>query len=843
MKFYTNVERIGNSIRAVGYDNGARFDSRASDFMPVMYETTTSNNATHRGLKGEPLRAIAFDDIRSCEEKIKECREIANKPELHGHDNYVMQYILQEYGQKIDFDRSLINVQYLDIEVASDQGFPEPRQALYPVISIAMVDGRDGSVNVWGLEDYNPKATELTDVDPSKINYIKCNSEMHLLTQWATFWRKCDIDVVSGWYIQMFDIPYLVNRINRVFGEGAANKLSRWNKVRERNIKILNKEEQTFNILGVQQLDYMDLFRKFGYIFGPQESYRLDHIAYVILGENKLSYEEYGNLHTLYKRDHQKFIDYNIKDSYLVHKLDKNLDFISLACMIAYTAGTNYIDSFGTVGVWNSMIYRALADMDIVPPPFHQKDATAYEGGYVKDPQVGAHKWVCSFDLNSLYPNIIIQYNMSPETITDKISDVNVDILLKDPANRGTSDTSMAAHGVHFSNEHVGILPRLIDQLYKQRVDVKARMIELSKQNEKNPSSQLKGEISRLGNQQMTIKILLNSLYGATANPWFRYFDSRIADSITSTGRLTIRTAEKAINKYLNDTLKTDKDYVIAIDTDSIYINLEDLVTKVFGEDQSNIDKIIKFLDNVCTQKLEPLLEQTYNTLSRGMGCVENRMVMAREAIADKGIWTAKKRYILNVYNNEGVQYAEPKLKVMGIEAVKSSTPEVVRNKLKEAFKIVVQGEEKDLHDFIAEFKDEFYKLPPESVAFPRSVSSVKTLSNAEIRNGPILEKGTPIHVRGAILYNYMVKKNEIDKQYPIINNGEKIKFTYMTLPNPLRQNVFAFQDYLPRELDLAQYVDYNTQFNKSFIEPLSVILGSIGWTAEPVSTLESFFG
>lgn len=286
------------------------------------------------------------------------------------------------------------------------------------------------------------------------------------------------------------------------------------------------------------------------------------------------------------------------------------------------------------------------------------------------------------------------------------------------------------------------------------------------------------------------------------------------------------------MNNAMQSILKTKKDYVIAMDTDSLYVKMGDLVKVVNPSDP------VKFLDKACSEKFEVVLEKAYADMFEKLQAYENRMVMKREAIADRGIWQAKKRYILNVHNNEGVQYAEPKLKIMGIEAVKSSTPQVVRTKFKEAFKIMITGTEADLQKYVKNFESDFKKLPPEEVSFPRGVSEIDKWKDRSL----IYKKGTPIHVRGAILYNHHIKAKGLDKEYEMIQNGNKVKFAYLKLPNHIRENVISFPSYLPRELDLHKYVDYDMQFEKTFKDPLKSISDAIGWNLEKVATLEGFF-
>jgi DNA polymerase elongation subunit (family B) len=581
-----------------------------------------------------------------------------------------------------------------------------------------------------------------------------------------------------------------------------------------------------YEIYGVQQVDYYDLFTKFGFTYGTQASYSLDHIASTVLGEKKLSYEEHGSLFGLYKSDHQKFIDYNIKDVQLVDKIDKQTGLMDLALVIAYKGGVNYADTFGTTGIWDSIIYRYLSDRNIAVPPSVAKRKDSYPGGYVKEPRVGMTEWVTSFDLNSLYPNLIVQYNMSPETLLNGGGDFTiggVDHYLNNELTEDARamDVAVAANGSMYRKDKRGILPDIIIGLYNERKVVKTDMLKLKQDYEKDKTADLDREINRLDNTQQAVKILLNSLYGALGNNYFRYFDLRIAEGITLSGQLSIKWAEKAMNEFLNKMLKTDDDYVIAMDTDSLYVDMSPLVKAVNPKDP------VKFIDKACEEKIVPILAKSYDAMFERMNAYDSRMVMAREAIADKGIWTAKKRYILNVFNNEGVQYAEPKLKIMGIEAVKSSTPQIVRDKFKKAYSLMLNSTEADLQKFVADFYEEFKSLPPEDVSFPRGVSDIVKWRDQHT----IYKKGTPIHVRGALLYNKQVEKLNLSIEG--IKNGSKVKFCYLKMPNPLMENVISFNPFLPKEFGIHEHIDYEMQFNKTFKDPLKLVSDAINWELE----------
>ena len=649
------------------------------------------------------------------------------------------------------------------------------------------------------------------------------------------FWSHPDHcpDIITGWNVRFFDMPYLINRVTNVLGVDFSKKFSPWGMIDYRQITRRGKQEDVYDIKGIQVLDYLELFQKFGYSYGAQESYKLNHIAYVVLGEKKLSYEESGSLKNLYKDDHQKYIDYNMKDVELIERLEDKMGLITLALTIAYKGGVNYQDTFGTTAIWESIIYRKLMSQKTLPIVRRPEEVKQkFAGGYVKEPHIGAHDWVVSFDLNSLYPNIIVQYNMSPETLIDQSQPNGVEYYLSGKR-ADTTEYAVAANGSTYRKDIDGVIPNIIVDFYDERVAVKNMMLAAQKSYEKNKTVELEKEINRHENQQMAIKILLNSLYGALGNKYFKYFDVRLAEGVTLTGQLTIQWAEKAMNVIMNDLLKTNKDYVIAIDTDSLYVNFGPLVKQLNPKDP------VKFLDKICEDHFVPKLKVSYDELFKTMSAHKNRMVMAREVIADRGIWTAKKRYILNVHNSEGVQYAQPKLKIMGIEAIKSSTPEVVRDKFKEIFKVIITKTESDTQDFIREFKKIFRSLPAEDVSFPRSVSNVSSWTDRKTT----YIKGTPIHVRGSILYNNQLKNAKLTKKYELVTNGDRIKFCYLRMPNHIRENVIAFPDILPKEFKLHDYVDYDMQFDKTFVEPLKLILDAIGWSPEEKATLDEFFG
>ena len=830
MRFYTNVQLIGNQFLVRGVENGRRYEHR-DEFFPTLF-VKSKRDSKYRTLSGEPVEEVHPGTVRDCREFYKKYDEVDGFA-IYGNDRYIYQYISEKYPEdEIKFDISQIKLVTLDIETTAEHGFPDVESASEEILAITIQDYTTKDIITWGVKPFINKQKNVT--------YHYCPSEQELLNHFINHWMQDVPDVVTGWNVQLFDIPYICKRLNRVLGEKLMKRFSPWGLVTENEIYVKGRKQVSFDVGGLTQLDYLDLYKKFTY--KAQESYRLDYIAEVELGQKKLDHSEFDTFKDFYSKGWQKFIEYNIVDVELVDRLEDKMKLIELALTMAYDAKVNYNDVFYQVRMWDTIIYNYLKKRNIVIPPKNRSAKNEkYAGAYVKEPIPGKYDWVVSFDLNSLYPHLIMQYNISPETLVEtRHPSVTVDkILNQELTFEMYKDNAVCANGAMFRKDVRGFLPELMDKMYGDRVVFKKKMIEAKKDYEKTPTKALEKEIARCNNIQMAKKISLNSAYGAIGNQYFRYYKLANAEAITLSGQVSIRWIENKMNQKINKILKTeDVDYVIASDTDSIYLNLGPLVQTIFKGREENDQRIVSFLNKVCEVEFEKYISDSYQTLASYVNAYDQKMFMKRENIADRGIWTAKKRYILNVWDSEGVRYEEPKLKMMGIEAVKSSTPAPCRKMIKDALKLMMNGTEEDVIDFIDKSRKEFKSLPPEDISFPRTVSDVKKYYSYTT----IYVKGTPIHCRGALLFNHYVNKKKLTNKYSLIQNGEKIKFCYLKKPNIIHENIISFIQDFPRELNLDKYVDYDLQFEKSFVEPLKAILDAIGWNVEKTVNLDLFF-
>lgn len=812
--FYTSCCQVGRSLYLRGYDLFGKRVSKKIPYKPKVY-LPSKTKTNFQTVDGKYLEEIEPGNIYQTKSFINTYSGIDGF-DVYGYENNVNCFLHETFKDEIQYKEEYIRIAYIDIEVESEYGFPDIKLASEAVNAITIKQGRD--LITLGLGDF----------DPSKYGgkYKKCANEIELLNAFITILNLLDPDIISGYNINGFDIPYLINRIRRLIGEDAVRRLSPYKKYREVIKKRFNKEVQTYVIYGRPILDFMELYRKFG-TQNDVESYKLDFIANLELKEKKIDYSEYGSLHLLYKNNYQKFLDYNIHDTLLVEKLENKKKLISLVISIAYMCRVNFEDCFNPTKKWDSIIYGHLRNKGIIIP---RKKVTekleAYKGAFVKEARPGMHNWIISYDLNSLYPHVIIQKNLGPDTIIkDHIENINVDMVLQRKY-KNTTNYSVAANGACFSKDKVSFLSELMQSLYNKRKEYKKLESEYENKYVKENKQEYKDLKDRYANYQWAVKIMLNSLYGAIGNPYFRWYNLQQAEAITVTSQLAIRWISQELNLFLNQKFNLkNEDFILANDTDSAYLTLDFMVKKLC----KNMDRYetTKFIDEVSTKIIEPFIKSKYEELKDILGSYKNAMNMEREVIADKGIWTTKKRYMLNVMSKGKFFYKYPELKVVGIEAVKSSTPEICRNKIKTCIKLIMKGDEKKLQKYVALFKKKFYTMNVEDIAFPRSVKVIDKYMVGKTG----YTKGTPIHTRASIMYNNLLEEHKVKHLYEKITEGDKIKFVYLKTPNPLGEDVIAIKDVLPKQFNIHKYIDYDVQFEKAFLEPLNIILNVIGWT------------
>jgi DNA polymerase elongation subunit (family B) len=842
---YTYAAAIGNRVyaRARKPDGAPVFVENA--YAPTLY--IPAEEGTHRGYDGTKLAPYLTDNIYQSKEFLEKFSDT-----VWGNIGSEYMLLSDTYGvSELPWTMERLYIWNIDIEVDSEGGFAVPQNPWQPITAITCKWKHmgDSGIVIYGCGDYTPKADEL---------YIKCATEEELILRFLDDWKGGGDypDIVTGWNVQFFDIPYLIARMKKLFTEDTVASISPFERIAERTVIILGRSQMVIDIRGVTILDYLEMYKKLTY--SQQESYRLDHIAHIELKRRKLSFKEFRSLSRLYREDHQKFIEYNVNDVLLVDELDAKKQLLALVAAIAYTAKANFVDCFKQVRLWDVMIYHKLrAEGKQIPP---RKEAATkkeqYAGAYVKEPKVGLHKWVCSFDVASMYPHIIRGWNLSPETFfaeqvegcmasdpNNPGSDCNVGVFLNKEMDLEwlkSKDACMAANGVLCRRDVEGFLPNMLKTLYLERNRYKGLMkaakkkLEAVKQTPDIPDykarvKELEAEIASCDNAQQVRKVNLNSAYGAMGSEYFRFFDVRMAEAVTLSGQLIIQWVARDINDWLNKAfgLTKPRDFIIYSDTDSVYVDMSLVVDTAAqqGIKVTDTPAVIEMLNKFCDAKVMPIINKSFEDISSYFNMATPCLSMVRDVIADKAVWTAKKRYIMNVHDSEGTRYNKPQLKVMGLEMVKSSTPAICREALKSAMNILMNGTQDELWKLVEQSEKSFRAAPFEDIAFPRSVNGLKKYLHKD--------RGIPIHVRGAQAYNDALERTNLTKFYEPIMDGSKIRFANLKPENPFFSHVMAAPEGCPPEWDIEKYLDYTAMWDKSFVEPLNTVLTAAGWSTQ----------
>lgn len=811
----------------------------------------------YKSIHGNTLREVKFSSIFDMRAFVKTESNISNS-ELCGMAKPEYQYIQKNHPDRSNFLPDPFNVLFFDIETSKDpvRGYGSPNDPFTEIILItAHFKNKD---YVWATRD--------TVSDEAEVFVFE--QEKDMLSSFFSFLKNYSIDIITGWNIDNFDIPYLVGRYHGFYGENSVEKTGKGYLTFQSPIspfgyikRSTNRQEWgndivNYNIFGIQALDYIKLYKKFTYT--TQESYSLNHISYVELGEKKVDYSEHKHLEDLFQNDYPKFVEYGIKDTQLVKRLDDKLQLITLAISVSYMAGCNVGDVFSPVKIWEVFLYNEMMTKNIsIPFNKPHEESMSIVGAYVKPPLLGKHEWCVSYDLNSLYPHIFMFANMSPETYINKVPLSLISLITKcknniessiediiekktDLSGLKSEGLSFSPNGALFSKTRQGIIPLIIKDLYKDRSETKKKMLSFQQKKENSKSDEYNSIIASLNARQMALKILLNSLYGASGNAHFILYNPAIAEGITSTGQVAIQWIAKKVNDYISLVLKKEDDRIKIIDTDSIYVNLGEVVA-LFKQKNPDLTpgQIADLINKFSEEKIQPVINSGYDELSEYMNSYEQSLKMKQEKICVSLISVAKKRYMAAVIDEEGVRYNEPKIKVTGLESVRSSTPEKCRKHLKELQKIMLLGTEEEAQKYILDFRKEFDSYSAQDIAIPKSVNDLEKWSF----NG-VPKKGAPQQVVASLKYNSLLKEFNIDESSII--SGQKIKLIQLKQPNELRCTVLAFPGLIPEELNdiVSNSVDRTKQFDLTFLNPSSVMMNSIGWlSVKKVAVgLDSFF-
>lgn len=871
-KLYTFYKTWGNNILFRYRRDGMSYAKKIDFYKPSLFtKADPGQQGDANSIFNYPLKRTQFDSIRDAKAFAESYSDVEGFT-IEGNSNFANQFIIELYDGKMpNFDPSQVRVGILDIEVRvpEGEGFPEPEEVKWPINGITIYDSFTDTYYTIGDKQYIHDKQDK-DVGHLNVVFILVANEVELLRALVMHFVEMQYDLTSGWNSETFDMPYIVNRITKILGKEMAQRLSPFGMIEVREINgNFGKPQLKVNIMGLPHCDFMELYKK--HIFTPRESYRLDFIGSAELGMNKMSYEEAGSLMALYDNDPQGFYKYNIRDVDIVKRLNDKLGLFNITYTLAYYCLANYEDTLGTTKIWEQLIAKQLYGNGQVPL-FKAKfrEGAEFDGAFVHPTVVGFHRWLLSVDLNSLYPMNEIQYNIGPNTyiprekLPQELLELKSKHTLQDLVEKKVDlsvlkkyNVAMTANFEFYDRSYVGFMAQIKDELYTGRKRYKKMMLKAQANvqalkggkacDEYDTPNMDKSAIAKaidvengkdvlFNNLQMALKILLNAGYGAVGNQHFLYYKVENAEAITSSGQLINKWTHVRVNDLLNKLLNTPgKNRTVAGDTDSLYLVMEDVV-KALNVGHLDDNGIADALDNFMKKILSPKIDGFALELCEYMNGVQNKMVWEREVISPVSIFVRKKGYTMLVLDSEGVRFKDPKFKVTGLEAVKSSTPEWSRNYLKECYRIALDGDQDKLHTRVAEIRDAFYKLPIDAIAIPRGTNNISKNADPET----IYIKGTPKHVKAALIHNWYVK--QLGLGIPELTGGNKIKYIDLKKPNPINQDVIGFAWFMPPEFKLDQFVDRETIFETAFMSPLKIFLEAIKWSHEPVISLEDFF-
>lgn len=856
-EFYTSASVHYGKVLYRGYktdDAGMKKRVHGKlNYMPTMY-LESDEPTEFQSLHGKPLKPRQFDSMPLARQFVKDYEDVMP---IYGYapSRFEYDFLAGAFPGKMEFGVSDICVGSVDIETTTEHG------------KIDTVNVPE-EITLVTYQNIKTKALTTYGSRPStRPNFVLCRDEKDLLTRVVRHVEMDDPDVITGWNVAGFDVPYLINRTNKICGEEVTKRLSPFGIITMKEEDVKGKMKQVFTIVGRTILDMLELYLKFTFV--KRVNNKLDTIAKIELGVGK-NVNPYPTFREFYEKDWDLFVDYNQIDTIRVSQMEDKLGLIALALAVAYKAKINFGDVYGPVKTWECMILSELRNENTFVAVKRQRNSSdGIIGAYVHNPVPGFYDWLLTIDAEALYPSIAIGLNQSPETLMHYIdggndldmmaitkaggvAGIEAEIRSGNNSNAALVETPMflamrfamendytcASNGAVFSKTKQGIIPRIMQGLKDGRNLAKREMLDAKQLYIDTNDIKYKKIADLKGTIQLALKVLNNSGYGAISQSGFIFFDNRIAEGITMTGRYIIQYVSFHFNKRLNDFFKTvGHDYIAYMDTDSSMFALGNIVKKYYAT--KTPEQIVEALDVLMEKHLRPFINEATDTIAMEQNYFKKTIFFKREKICSSGFWVAPKKYALKVYDNEGVRYKEPDYAITGIEVVRSSTPEMARNALKECVIHVINKDIDALRLIVERTHEQFKTFPAEDIAFPRGVNNLEQYSD----DTTIYGRGTPIAVRGALMHNHFVEKLELGNLYQPINEGDKILFLYLQEPNHFKENVISFVDTIPKEFNLDKYVDREMQFEKVFVAPLQGIMKAVGWTLVEQASLDDFFG
>jgi len=897
---YTYISNIGNSIYVKYYEDGKPIYKVDKKFKPELFLRSATKTKYKSFVRNEYLDRYQFDNVKEYKEYVYS----TDNSKIYGHlgKNGVLNQYIRDKGLGLDQDFTKLNCYFIDIEnLAPDshKGVPCPVEAKFPITAITMINLRDGSTTLWALrlpsldkkqkifskfkmlvqrfpemEKYktfkNARLSAKKDKFSKeikeyirfikKIDVRKFTDEDDLLNDFVAFFSEVNIDVISGWNSELYDMPYIYNRLVKRFSKKILRNMSPFGMYKQITLKDMRKKEiPSYEIVGINTIDFMGVYKKF--VRGERPSWKLKDVAKEELKHTKIEHEE--SFWQFYHNDPEIYMAYNIVDTYLLYLMEKKLNYIKTAHIITHICDTLLQDYEYNTILWDSKLASVLRCTDIIIPPNDEHMKHKIEGAYNKQIVPNKHKWVVSFDLNSLYPHLIMQYNISPETyvpferIKDKklikmslLAQKKVNHIEPFPHSQGVDLTLdndpridydyisacgyiMTPCGAFFTNKRRGLAPILMEQTYDRRKELNKKAKDLYNRAEiSKDASEIKNMLAEAkihDNIQYALKIFLNAFYGAFLKDSFRYYNKDIGSSITSAGQLSIRFIIKWINSFLDDELKNkNKDYVIGSSTDSMYIGMEEAMKKLYDGDKKDKFQQINWLKNYSDETISHQLSLGYQHLATQVRAFENKMRMGREVIADSAFWLNKRYYALRIFSDDKVDlYKKPKIKITGFPIVKSDIPACVKPVMKKMIIMILDDvSSRKIHQVYLWFERKFREYSYKDIAVSRNVNYIdkyisekknKSSWKDNVSNYKQKEEGATYETsKGAIIYNNLIDKYNLPQDYKLVE-GEKAKFIFLKIPNPINESYIAFNEKLYDEFNLSDKIDYKSQFTRVF--------------------------